>query len=150
MKTLAFGIIICAILAVNTTAAERQTEKKDNANPAPVAFSPDGRFMAISVDKSISFFDPQSGKEIARCLGHNDIVTALAFSPDGKTVASGSKDKSVALWDVGTFRQLRKFALNDAVSTVRFSADSSTLIVVGGNTNQRRFDIATGKELPAQ
>ena len=39
--------------------------------------------------------------------GHSDAVTCLGFSPDGKRVASGSRDKFVKIWDVATGAEVR-------------------------------------------
>jgi WD40 repeat protein len=39
--------------------------------------------------------------------GHNDQVTSVAFSPDGRTLTSGSMDSTIKLWDVASERELR-------------------------------------------
>lgn len=69
--------------------------------------SPDGRLMAVRSDQEAMVdlyrIDPESSlilKKIGRLLGHEDRVTALAFSPDSLTLASGSRDTTILLWDV--------------------------------------------------
>lgn len=45
--------------------------------------------------------------DIVRVVGHTEAITALAFSPDGKTLATGSDDYTVKLWNVATGLMLR-------------------------------------------
>jgi WD40 repeat protein len=45
-------------------------------------------------------WDVTTGKELGQLAGHKGWVKALAFAPDGKTLASGSRDTTVLLWDV--------------------------------------------------
>jgi WD40 repeat protein len=47
-------------------------------------------------------------KLIATLKGHSDSIEALAFSPDGKILASGSKDNTLRLWDTAKGREERK------------------------------------------
>jgi WD40 repeat protein len=59
--------------------------------------------------------------------GHRGAVKSLAFSPDGKTLASGSEDYDAKVWDVSTGEELLTFKHNGAVDAVRFSADGKVL-----------------------
>ena len=76
---------------------------------SPLAFSPDGRMLA-AVDSSykhpcaIRLWELPSCKELGRLDGHRGRVTSLAFAPDGKSLASGSWDTSVLIWDVTPYR----------------------------------------------
>jgi WD40 repeat protein len=73
------------------------------------AFSPDGKSLAIIPgdfrDPTIQLRDAATGKIVGRLKGHNGgAVTALAFSPDSKILASGGRDATVLLWEVSRAR----------------------------------------------
>jgi WD40 repeat protein/serine/threonine protein kinase len=66
-----------------------------------IAFSPDGRLLAIGQRNGIGLYDPASGKPAAPFKPTPAPVPALAFSPDGRHLGSaGASDPSIKIWDV--------------------------------------------------
>jgi WD40 repeat protein len=119
-------------------------EKKDQ--PAS-AQSPDKRRAAIAEDHAITIIDGQTQRAVLRMVGHKARVTALAFSPDGKLLASGGADHMACLWDVGTGRALRHFRFTSAVNGVSFSPDGRTFTTREADKTVCEWDVATGKLL---
>src|SRR5579884_1368780 len=74
---------------------------------------------------------PGAGQRVLTLSGHSGPVSAVAFSPSGRTIVSGSFDKSIKIWDRGTGQLLRTLiGDSDAISSVAF-ASGGKLIVSG-------------------
>jgi WD40 repeat protein/tRNA A-37 threonylcarbamoyl transferase component Bud32 len=84
--------------------------------------------------------------------GHTNLVSSVAFSPDGTRLASASADRTVKLWDVGTGQEIRTLkGHTQAVSSVAFSPDGHRLASGGQFSNEpgevKVWDAATGQEI---
>lgn len=70
---------------------------------------------------------------------------AIAFSPDGKVVASADQEGKLALWDVATARPIGAFSQGDRVEYIRFSPDGKTVAAGSRDGAIKLWDVATGK-----
>src|SRR5689334_1569098 len=83
--------------------------------------------------------------EIVPQLGHSESVGAIAFSPDGRILASGSSDNSAKLWDVASGRQLRTLSgHSSSVTSVAFSSNGRVLATGSIDATVKLWDVVNG------
>ena len=98
------------------------------------AFSRDRRQLAVvTADKLVSLWDLTSGRRTASCRGHAGRIGGLAFSADGRRLATaGHTDMTVKLWDTSTGQEaLTLRGHKDHLEAVAFSGDGQRLASVG-------------------
>jgi WD40 repeat protein len=66
----------------------------------PMAFSPDGRILAMADDGAVRLRDMATGAELSRLGEPDDRLFGLAFSPDGKVLAATGIDPDIRFWDL--------------------------------------------------
>lgn len=121
-----------------------------------IAFSPDGATLAAGVYEEIRLWRVATGEGLVTCRGHaggmargsmfSGYIEEVVFSPDGKTLASASVDRTVRIWDVATGARLHTLSgHDDAVFAVAFSPDGKVVASGGLDHTVRLWDVADGK-----
>lgn len=112
------------------------------------ARAPDGRTVAsLDTDTAaVRLWDPATGRSKTILKGHTSIIRAIAFSPNGKTLATASDDRTVRLWNAASHRLIAVLkGHSGGVSTVAFSPDGRSLITTGNGNDRtiRLWDVAS-------
>ena len=129
-----------------------------------VAYSPDGRYLASgggtlltqgeeqgeeqSVD-IIKIWDIERRKELFPItVNSRHIVNSVAYSPDGRYLASGSADKTIKIWDTKTGTELSTLTgHSEAVNSVAYSPDGRYLASASSDETIKIWDVKNNKEL---
>ena len=130
-----------------------------------MAYSPDGKRLASGsgtwdatkrafVSGEVKLWDAQTGQEMRTLKGHTAMVVSVAFSPDGKRLASGSGDDTnrypprpgeVKVWDAQTGQELLSL---QGGRSVAFSPDGKRLASARLGRDVKVWDAQTGQETP--
>jgi serine/threonine protein kinase/WD40 repeat protein len=119
-----------------------------------LAMTADGRVLATALHSSkggdpgkVLLWNAATGQRIGPTLVHPFWVRGLAFSPDGKLLATGGADRKVRLWNVATGTLTGKVLEHLApVRTVAFAPEGTTLLAAGERV-ARLWDLASGQVL---
>ncbi|MBL8795222.1 MAG: hypothetical protein JNM56_15055 [Planctomycetia bacterium] len=116
-------------------------------------FSPDGALLAVaggqpSARGEVRLYAVADWKLLTTLGGHTDVVSSVAFRPDGKVLATGSFDKNVRTWDLATYKPLQTHGgHSDFVYAVAFSPDGANLASASKDRTVKLVDAVSGKSL---
>jgi WD40 repeat protein len=92
--------------------------------------------------------EPHARRRAPLVLGwHDDEITSLAIAPDGKSLASGSRDATIKLWDLEGRRERATLRGHAApILALAFSPDGESLASADADRTLKVWDVATGRE----
>jgi WD40 repeat protein len=121
---------------------------REEAGVTTVSFSPNGKFVAIGMlGPSAKLFSSETGEWIRDFRGHTGFARSAVFVTD-ELLATGSYDRTVRLWDVGTGNQVAELGRHDdEVREIAASPDGKWLLSGARSPDVRLWNIAERKQV---
>lgn len=128
---------------VDLDAGTKTNESHTLSNVSDMDLSPDGNTLAVAYDRvrvvdnqlagkreyRIGLLDASNGREQRAFTGHTALIGTMAFSGDGRLLASTSADRTLRLWDTETGKQLWSIGLEEAGHAVAISNDTKHIAI---------------------
>jgi RNA polymerase sigma factor (sigma-70 family) len=127
-----------------------RTLETGESQPWSLAFSPDGKLLAVGGQKDdhsgeVQLWDAQTWK-LKHALKQDKYVNKVAFSANGKVIASGSGDEFIRLWDAHKGKQIRSLrGIRPGTRCVAFSPDGRTIAAGWQDGKVRLWDVQSGE-----
>lgn len=107
-----------------------------------LVIAPDDKTL-ISAGKQVEFWDLTTRTRLRTLSGQTEFVYAMALSPDGKTIATGDKKGTIALWNFHTGQLQRRLSHGSTVYQLRFKSNGKILLSGGLDNTIKRWNLET-------
>ncbi|TBR57420.1 hypothetical protein B4U84_15530 [Westiellopsis prolifica IICB1] len=116
---------------------------------APAPNPPVSTALSVTTSPPVNINNTSNKYALAKTFkGHSDLVRSVAFSPDGKTLASGSYDSTIKIWNVTTGQEITTLkGHSNSVNSVAFSPDGKTLASRSDDGAIKIWNVTTGQEI---
>jgi WD40 repeat protein len=116
----------------------KEISRTEAVAASAIAFAPRAEQLVALArdDRRVSLLDAETGAEMAALDGHDGAVTAVAFAPTGRLLATGSADTTVRVWDAQTRQEISTLhGPSERVGAVAFSQDGQHLVAGSDDGN---------------
>jgi WD40 repeat protein len=142
------GRIFKVALYEATNGREVGTVPSPKGGANDLAFHPDGRRVAVAGSEVVEVWDVVTRTKVHALRGHSKWVYCLAFSPDGRWLATGGWDRTVKLRAAGTGEeQVTIFGHQGFVLDLAFSPDSRSLATTSEDRSVRLWEVPSGRQI---
>lgn len=120
----------------NAATGESVRTERDSGRLLALAFTPDSKSLAVSIDREVRLYDYKSNAAGRLVASHDGTITSLAFSADGNTIFTGSHDQTVKASPLPTSKTMWQAPGDfEQVNSVAISTDGATLVT--GSSDHR-------------
>lgn len=133
--------------AITGRLLHRHNGRKNYITPE-IAFAPDGKSWAHvdRHDSAVTIYDSATGRELRRLAGHSEEARSVAFSPDGKTLASTDETTTLRFWDMPQGTLSARKGTFWVTGNIAYSPDGKKLTGWGTGGKPVVYDIDSSKE----
>jgi WD40 repeat protein len=123
-----------------------RTLKDHSSSVTSIAFSWDGKLASGSADRSVKLWDLESNIPFCTFSGHSGLIDAVAFSPDGRLVVSGSWAHTIKVWDLETKELVQNLSEHSGwIKSIAITPDGKNLISGSADKSIKIWNLKTGK-----